>query len=261
MVKGKLYISIIILLVSSIIGIDLLSMNEVKPRPVVAYAGDSVDDNLVMDDFIMDIPTTTTTTTTVTTTTNITTTVPITTTTKRVINNYLSVSGYNRQFELIKSPDTKYEDITKGNKYAVIDNRLDFNSRKIIIYGHSYVGGGGLFNYFQNYDNNKPFYNNHKYITINYNNNIYKYEIFSVYIVTANSDDDPSMEYYYWYNYSNVKWNEVIKSYKSKSQYDTGVDVSVKDKILIIQTCSTNPSVAGKYYKANLLIMAKLINE
>ncbi len=259
MVKNKLYISLIIILVSTILGMDLLLKEDNKPTSI-AYATEE-EASLVMDDFIEEVTTTTTTTSTTTTTT----TIPVTTTmriatTQKVYSNNLSISGYNKYYPLVKASNTSYEELVKGNKYAVLDYRLDFNKyKKVIIYGHSFVDGGGLFNYFQNYDGNKSFYDNHKYITVNYNGNTYRYEIFSVYIVTANKDDDPSMEYYYWYNYNDVKWDEVIKSYKNKSQYNTGVDVSGDDEILIIQTCSTNPSVAGKYYKANLLIMGKLI--
>ena len=54
-------------------------------------------------------------------------------------------------------------------------------------------------------------------------------------------------------------WETRIKEYKNKSQYNTGVDVEWNDKILIIQTCSTNSQYANKYYISNLVIMGKLI--
>jgi len=260
MVDNRIYISIIILLFSTILGIDLLTRNEIDNTNHVQAT--ELIGNVLEEETTTESTSTSTTTTSTSIVNNTTSTSKIiTTTTTKRIDNYLTVSGYNKIYSLIKAKDTKYEALTNGNKYAVIDYRLDFTDRKIIIYGHSFNNGGGLFNYFQNYDNNKSFYNNHRYIEVGYNNKKYTYEIFSVYIVTANSDEDESMEYYYWYKYNNVKWDEVIKSYKSRSQYDTGVSVSGSDRILIIQTCSTNPSVAGKYYKANLLIMGKLIKE
>ena len=59
--------------------------------------------------------------------------------------------------------------------------------------------------------------------------------------------------------YSNSEWDERIKLYKSNSDYDTGVSVSGNDKILIFQTCSMDNRYYQKYYRANLVVMAKLI--
>ena len=60
-------------------------------------------------------------------------------------------------------------------------------------------------------------------------------------------------------DYSDNEWNERINYYKSKSEYDTGVEVNGNDKILILQTCSMDPAYYEKYYRYNLLIMAKLV--
>ena len=250
MERIKVYIGIIVLLVSSIIGINTL-LNDTVDNREVAYALDN-----------MDVVTTTTeepTTITSTTTTVITSkpTVRMTTTTKHV--NTLSISGYNRVWN-IKVDDT-YKALTNGNSYGIVDNRLSFSGRKMIIYGHSFNKGGGLFNYFQNYDHNKSFYDNHKYIFVTYNNKKYTYEIFSVYTAISDTNDGDEMEYYNVYNYySNYVWNQSLQVYKKKSDYDTGVSVNGTDRILIIQTCSTNPAYQGHKY-SNILIMGKLIKE
>ena len=59
--------------------------------------------------------------------------------------------------------------------------------------------------------------------------------------------------------YSESNWQKRIQEYKSYSEYDTGVQVSGSDKILILQTCSMDSNYAGKHYRANQLIMGKLI--
>ena len=140
-----------------------------------------------------------------------------------------------------------------------IDQRTDFGGRKTIIYAHSSMAGNGPFNALQNYHYNKNYYDNNKYITINYNGNTYTYEIFSVYVSAANSEEDLGLEYYHNINYSDEEWDKTINWYKSNSDYDTGVSVNSSDKILILQTCSMDPNYYEKYYRYNLVIMGKLI--
>ena len=140
-----------------------------------------------------------------------------------------------------------------------IDFRTDFTTRKTIIYSHSTTMGNGPFQVLQNYHNNKEFYDNNKYIEIEYNGNKYTYLIFSVYISTADNEDSEGLEYFHVMNYSNEEWKERIQEYKNKSEYDTGVEVNETDKIVILQTCSMDPMYYEKYYRYNLLIMGKLV--
>ena len=149
--------------------------------------------------------------------------------------------------------------VEDGIGVPYIDYRTDFNMRKIIIYGHSSKTLSAPFQELQKYHNNYNFYKNNKYITINYNGKTYKYEIFSVYVAVAEDRYSDELEYFYKMNYSNSKWEETINLYKSKSEYDTGVSVDKNDKILILQTCSMDDQYYHKYYRANLLIFAKLI--
>ncbi len=139
------------------------------------------------------------------------------------------------------------------------DFRTDFTTRKTIIYAHSTTMGNGPFQALQNYHNNPSFYENNKYITINYNGTTYIYEIFSVYVSVAEDEYSEGLEYFYNINYRDDKWAETIEKYKSNSEYDTGVSVSSTDKILILQTCSMDPNYYEKYYRYNLLVMAKLV--
>lgn len=140
-----------------------------------------------------------------------------------------------------------------------IDFRNDFNTRKTIIYAHSSTSGNGPFQVLQNYYYNKGFYDNNRYITINYNGNTYTYEIFSVYVSVADNESSEGLEYFHRMNYSDSEWEEAINKYKANSIYDTGVSVNGNDKIVILQTCSMDPNYYNKYYRYNLLIMGKLI--
>lgn len=140
-----------------------------------------------------------------------------------------------------------------------IDFRTDFNNRKTIIYAHSSPNGNGPFQALQNYHYNKGFYDSHPYIVINYNGMQYTYQIFSVYVSVADSEESEGLEYYHRMYYDDQEWGERIQWYKNNSEYDTGVSVSASDKILILQTCSMDPNFYQRYYRYNLVIMAKLI--
>ena len=141
----------------------------------------------------------------------------------------------------------------------IVDSRTNFKGRKTIIYAHSAKNGRSPFNYLQNYHNNQSFFNAHRYITITYEGHTYKYEIFSVYVSLADDDYSEGLEYFRNIYYTDSEWDQTIKWYKSNSEYETGVNVSGNDKILIFQTCSMDNNYYGKYYRANLVVMAKLI--
>ena len=149
--------------------------------------------------------------------------------------------------------------IYDGLGVPYIDVRTNFNTRKTIIYSHSSTGGNGPFQALQNYHYNKGYYDTHRYITIYYNGNIYTYEIFSVYVSVADSEESEGLEYFHNMYYNDYEWEQTIQKYKNNSEYDTGVNVNGNDKILILQTCSLDPNYYGKYYRYNLLIMGKLI--
>ena len=141
----------------------------------------------------------------------------------------------------------------------IVDSRTNFKGRKTIIYAHSAKNGRSPFNYLQNYHNNQGFFNAHRYITITYEGHTYKYEIFSVYVSLADNDYSEGLEYFRNMYYTDAEWDQTVKWYKSNSEYETGVNVSGNDKILIFQTCSMDNNYYGKYYRANLVVMAKLI--
>ena len=210
----------------------------------------------------------TTTTKKVTTTTNKTTTpVKKETKAKATPTNKITVNGVLSKTLMKDEKGDNY--YLNHNLNGVEDNigvpymdfRTDFSTRKIIVYAHSSPNGNGPFQGLQNYHNNKSFYNNHKYIEIEYDGKKYKYEIFSVYIAAAVDKDSDELEYFYKMNYSDSAWEETINKYKSKSEYDTGVTVSKDDKIIILQTCSMDKNYYRKYYRYNLLVMGKLFQE
>ena len=98
----------------------------------------------------------------------------------------------------------------------------------------------------------KDYYDNHKYVWITTSTMRKKYEIFSVYVETKD------------FSYMNVNFAsdkdylEHITKLKEKSMYDTGVEVSSEDEVLILQTCSTHKDYSN-YQKKYLLIILRRV--
>lgn len=136
-----------------------------------------------------------------------------------------------------------------------LDYRADLEkSNKLLIYGHSSTTVDVDFNILENYYD-KSYYENNKYITLETLNNIYTYEIFSVYVETndftyMNMNFDTKEDYFMH-----------IQKLKAKSFYPTNVNLNGDDKILILQTCS-NHKIFQKYSKKYLLVIARrVLNE
>jgi len=136
---------------------------------------------------------------------------------------------------------------------AFLDYRFDINnSKKLIIYGHNAPDKDIPFKFFENYHNSN-YFEKHKYLYLQTDKGIKKYEIFSVYIEVSdwsyfNKIDFANKEEYYKH----------LLKLKSKSFYDTGVDINEEDNILIIQTCSYHYDYTN-YENKFLLIIGKQI--
>lgn len=134
-----------------------------------------------------------------------------------------------------------------------LDYRNDINnSDKLIIYGHNSNYYNLPFKVLENYYN-KSYYDENKYLYLQTNLNKYKYEIFSVYVEVSDWDYYNKMKF----NTKDEYYNHILKL-KNKSMYDTNVLVNKDDKILIIQTCSTNKEYSN-YENKFLLIIAKRV--
>jgi len=167
----------------------------------------------------------------------------------------LKISGTEFKEPIYKYSDNDYylthdgRGKKKSSGATYMDYRVDKNANKILIYGHNNNSLSLPFSILENY-NDKDYFNNHKYLILDIDGEEYTYEIFSIYIETSNWDymkiDFPSREYWYLH----------LKDLKSRSIYDTEVDISRDDDILILQTCSKNKDYA-KYKNKYMLVIAK----
>ena len=131
-----------------------------------------------------------------------------------------------------------------------LDYRCSKDSKKLLIFGHNDFKDATPFSNLENYYD-KNYYENNKYIDIIIDNEKMRYKIFSVYI---------EQEYFTYMNLkiSDEKYKNDLMKYKNKSMYETNVEVSEDDKILILQTCSNHKDYK-KYKDKYLLIIAKKI--
>lgn len=158
------------------------------------------------------------------------------------------MQGDDNDYYLNHTPDGNYNFM--GSIY--LDYRVDIDSsNKLLIYGHNSSNIDMPFKILEEFYD-KEFYDNHKYIEITTSTTKKKYEIFSVHIETndfsymnINFDDD-------------IDYLSHIEKLKSRSIYDTGVEIDSDDEILILQTCSTH-SDYQRYSKKYLLIILRRV--
>ena len=113
--------------------------------------------------------------------------------------------------------------------YRCDPSKLSEQMTNFIIYGHN-TETDNRFTPLLNYKR-QEFYNTHKYIELATVDGLNTYEIFSVY----STDTD---FYYIDTEFASMsEYGDFLDDIKSKSRYDTGVEVSTADSILTLSTC------------------------
>lgn len=132
-----------------------------------------------------------------------------------------------------------------------MDYRVNKDSKQINIYGHNSTKYKPPFNALEGYLK-KDYFNEHRNISLKIDNEIKKYEIFS--IVLANKK---STEEHMNLNYKkDSDWLSHFNRLKKRSIYKTNIELNENDKILVLQTC-----LFGKYKGKLMVVVAKLIEE
>ena len=156
------------------------------------------------------------------------------------INNYI-VQSEDNDYYLNHNLD-KEEDIAGS---IFLDYRNTFSDKKLLIFGHN---GRKLktvpFHDLEKFMD-KIFYDEHKYINLELDNEKSTWIIFSV--MLSNKGDNTHMKI----TFNDEEWINHINWLKSNSLYDTNVDVGLNDRIVTLQTCNFNPE------NTYLLISAK----
>lgn len=150
----------------------------------------------------------------------------------------LLVKSTNNEYYLNHSINKEYD--IKGSVF--VDYRTNLNSKQINIYGHNSKEYELPFKELEKYKS-KEFYEEHKLIKLWDGKETFYYEIFSIQIVSSNS------------NHMNIEPMNLEKHIDelNKSIYETNNKATVKDKILVLQTCDYSKK------DSYLLIIAKKV--
>jgi len=158
------------------------------------------------------------------------------------------MQGDDNDYYLNHTPDGRSNFM--GSIY--LDYRVDIDSsRKLLIYGHNSSNIDMPFKILEEFYD-KEYYDNHKYVEITTSTMKKKYEIFSVHVETSD------------FSYMNINFDTDeqylmhLEKLKSRSIYDTGIEISSDDEILILQTCSTHSDYRN-YSKKYLLIVLRRV--
>ena len=132
-----------------------------------------------------------------------------------------------------------------------MDYRVNFEDRKILIYGHSGKEEDLPFLKLHQYES-KEFYQNHPTIHLYSNNKKYTYNIFSSYVEPTDYD------YVNINTFRGLTWYEHIEKLKNKSNYTINIQLSDSSKILILQTCNVEESTIGGKYRLVIGVLSKI---
>lgn len=167
---------------------------------------------------------------------------------------YISIVDTNISEPIVKKNNNSY--YLKHNLYKeydikgsiFLDYRVNFNDKKILIYGHNSKQLDIPFKELENYYN-KEYASSHRQIKVLTEESIKTYIIFSVYVEKED----------YQYMNVNIKqedWLKHLNYLKDKSWYDLDIQLDEESKILILQTCSFHKDYS-EYKNKYIVIVAK----
>ena len=155
---------------------------------------------------------------------------------------YLKVNNTKIDYVVVKGKDNDYYLNHNFNKkrnvsgwvFADYTVNFDGNDKNIVIYGHN-MRNGTMFGTLKNILDKNWYLNeeNRKILFVTKEDTFY-YEVFSVYSIK-------SEDYYISTDFKNEEsFGKFINTLKKRSKYDFKVDVSEKDEILTLSTCTGN---------------------
>lgn len=167
---------------------------------------------------------------------------------------WITIKNTNIDYPIVQSEDNSYylnKDINKnylpsGSIFLDFRNQM-FNDKNTVIYGH-YMKNQTMFGQLKNYKK-EDFFNENKVISISTpNGDNLQYEIFSVYV--TNSKDD----YIKTMFEDDLEYEGFINDIINKSTFKSNTNITTKDKILTLSTCSY------EFENARMVVHAKLLN-
>lgn len=133
-----------------------------------------------------------------------------------------------------------------------MDYRVNRDSKQINIYGHNHSNKkyNPPFRVLENYLN-EDYFNSHKNIELKIDNEVLKYEIFSIVIADkVGTEEHMKLKYK-----KNSDWLKHFNRLKNRSIYKSNVTLNEEDKIIVLQTC-----IYGKYAGKLLVVVGRKVN-
>lgn len=154
---------------------------------------------------------------------------------------WIKVNGTNIDYPVVKSTDNSFylshnfykEYSAAGWIFASYTNKIDGTDKNLVIYGHNRKDGS-MFGSAKNFLE-KEWYENEKnrYITFITEIENVTYEVFSIYQIEKEA-------YYATTEFENDEFESFIRTIKSRSMVDFGVNVTAEDGILTLTTCAND---------------------
>ncbi len=167
---------------------------------------------------------------------------------------WLYIPDTSIQYPIVKSTDNDYYlshtfDKTEnacGCIFMDKGNKTDYSSDNTILHGHN-MKNGTMFGSLRNYED-KSYWKDHPYIWIIKENTAAKYEIFAVSITEAASD-----VYVLEFGSEENFQNYIVNRTKLDAIYETGVNVTTRDKLLTLSTCTSDEEEGRRVVQAKLV--------
>lgn len=155
--------------------------------------------------------------------------------------NYPVVQGKDNEFYLSHLYNKKYN--ISGSIFGDYRNDSNFASDNLVLYGHN-LRNGSMFGSLKKYQD-LSYLENHKYIWLITPKASYQYEVFATYEFHALKD-------HYAFNFQNENsYEKYLEDIQKKAISKSNLEVSAKDHILTLSTCSENGS------SKRLIVVAK----
>ena len=156
---------------------------------------------------------------------------------------YGVVEAEDNDFYLHRFLDGDYS--ISGSLFADCNNHRDFSDQNTVIYGH-HMNDGTKFASLVNY-REPGYYAEHPVLYLSTPTMNYRVEIFAAYLTDADSDT-------YTFRFeSDEDYLAYLQRMREQSDVDTAVELSAKDRIVTLSTCSY------EFYDARYVVQGKLV--
>ena len=156
---------------------------------------------------------------------------------------YPVVKGMDNEFYLYHTFDGTEN--ANGSIFMDTNCRPDFSQHNTILYGH-HMNDGSMFASLADYKQ-AGFYDKHPVLYYYTPNQNYLLEVFCAFVTGPDSD-------VYTFNFSSdQEFQRYLESWRSRSNFDTDVEVGGSDRIMTLSTCTY------EYEDARYVVMCKIV--